>query len=63
MAVLMGNLYQVPFILGKGAELAGPLTVSPETAAGFSSRIPGLALAVNGLRGVVQDGACRPRSS
>jgi len=53
MTVLMGNLYQVPFILGKGVEFAGPLSVGGG-AADFSSRIPGLALAVNGLRGVLQ---------
>lgn len=53
MAVLMGNLYQLPFILGKGVEFAGPLMLGSGEA-GFSSRIPGLALAVNGLRGVFQ---------
>lgn len=58
MAVLMGNLFQVPFILGKGAELAASIgannAVDPAEAAGLTSRIPGLALAVNGLRGLLQ---------
>lgn len=57
MAVLMGNLYQVPFILGKAAALVGPVLGDPAAAdpglgAGFQSRIPGLALLVNGLRGL-----------
>ncbi len=52
MAVMMGNLYQVPFILGKAAALMGPTLTESGTVAGFQSRIPGVALLVNGVRGL-----------